>query len=96
MYLLTEITTPFYSGLYICHSKLFMDLEDGAMAWVDYGEPDKRKLWHEIMTFSGSRRWYYEKSIETPCNDRIYYCIEEMQDEALQPCDVVKQMKLDI
>lgn len=96
MYLLTEIIVPFYTGMHLCHSELFMDLEDGAMAWVDYNDPEDRKLWHEVTAFHGSRQWIYEKKVETPTNDRIYYCIEEVKVGALQPCDVVKQMKLDI
>lgn len=96
MYLLTEILIPFYTGMHLCHSKLFMDLEDGAMAWVDYNDLEDRKLWHEVTAFHGSRQWIYEKKEETPTNDRIYYCIEEVKVEDLQPCDVTKQMKLDI
>ena len=96
MYLLTEILMPFYTGLHICHSKLFMDLEDGAMAWVDYNDPEDRKRWHEVTAFHGPRQWIYDKDIETPCNDHICYSIEEVNVEDLQPCDVIKQMKLDI
>ena len=94
MYLLTEIITPFYTGLHICHSELFIDLEDGAMAWVDNNDPDERRKWREIAPFGGLRRWVFEKRIETPTNDCIYYSIEEVK--KLQPCDTVKQMKLDI
>lgn len=96
MYLLTEVFNPYYTDLHICHSRLFIDLEDGAMAWVDNKDPDERKMWHEVASFGGSglRRWIYEKSIKDPNNNHIYYSIEEVKD--LQPCDVVKQMKLDI
>ena len=94
MYLLTEISNPFYTSLHICHSKLFVDLEDGAMAWVDHKDSEERKLWHEAAPYCGLRRWVYEKSIGTSLDDRIYYCIEEIKD--LQPCDIIKQMKLDI
>lgn len=94
MYLLTEIVTPFYSSMNICHSELFIDLEDGAMAWVDNNDPDERKKWRKIAPFGGLRRWVFDKYIKTPTNDCIYYSIEEVKD--LQPRDAIKQMKLDI
>ena len=94
-YLLTIIDTPYYTSDHICHSKVFMDLEDGAMAWVDGKDPEKRKLWYPRSPY-GNRRWIYCKANENSFGDVTHYAIEEVSEDDLKPCDVLKQMEMDI
>ena len=95
MYLLTIIRVPYYTGLHLCNSKVYMDL-DNAMARVDYSNPNKRKLWTMRIYQGGHKIWYYEGDKTNPCGDAFYYSIEEVSEEDLKPCDVLRQMKMDI
>jgi hypothetical protein len=72
-----------------------MDLDD-AMTRVDYNDPNKRKLWTMRIYEDAHKIWYYEGDKTNFYGDAFYYTIEEVSEEDLKPCDVLKQMKIDI